>query len=120
MPTAPSRPCAQPGCPEVAAPHSSRCTTHAQAVRAAVDARRGSSSERGYGTAWQRLRRWFLKRHPLCVDPFGAHGAWPQPATDVDHIVPRARGGTDDESNLQALCHECHSRKTALEDSRWG
>jgi 5-methylcytosine-specific restriction endonuclease McrA len=32
----------------------------------------------------------------------------------VDHIITKARGGTDDPSNLQALCRECHSRKTAM------
>ena len=36
-------------------------------------------------------------------------------------ISPPVRsGGTDDEENLQALCHECHSAKTASEDGRWG
>ena len=23
-------------------------------------------------------------------------------------------------SNLQGMCHDCHSRKTAIEDGRWG
>ncbi len=35
-------------------------------------------------------------------------------------MIPRRRGGTDAESNLQGMCHDCHSRKTALEDGRWG
>lgn len=34
-------------------------------------------------------------------------------ATEVDHVLPRHRGGTDDLENLQALCSECHARKTA-------
>ena len=25
-----------------------------------------------------------------------------------------------DQVNLQVLCHPCHSRKTATEDTRWG
>jgi len=33
----------------------------------------------------------------------------------VDHIVGKAQGGTDDMGNLQALCRECHGRKTARE-----
>lgn len=57
----------------------------------------------------------FLKRHPLCQDPDGVHGGRPVPATDVDHIKARRDGGGDDWSNLQALCHSCHSRKTARE-----
>lgn len=39
-----------------------------------------------------------------------------QLATDVDHIIARRKGGTDDLQNLQSLCHACHSRKTARED----
>ncbi len=31
----------------------------------------------------------------------------------------RRRGGTDDPDNLQGMCHDCHSRKTAIEDGRW-
>lgn len=32
-------------------------------------------------------------------------------ALEVDHIVPRARGGKDDPDNLQALCYSCNSMK---------
>lgn len=38
----------------------------------------------------------------------------------IDHIIPRSRGGIDDPNNLQGMCHTCHSRKTAIEDGRWG
>ena len=31
---------------------------------------------------------------------------------EVDHIVPRSRGGTSDISNLQALCDECNRGKS--------
>ena len=30
-----------------------------------------------------------------------------------DHIMPRFRGGTDDPSNIQYLCANCHEDKTA-------
>lgn len=33
-------------------------------------------------------------------------------ATEVDHIVPLASGGTADPDNLQACCHSCHAIKT--------
>ena len=29
----------------------------------------------------------------------------------IDHIVPRARGGTDHMDNLQLLCNACNSLK---------
>ncbi len=36
-------------------------------------------------------------------------------ATTPDHIVPLAFGGTDDDSNIQCLCEDCHAIKTAAE-----
>lgn len=33
----------------------------------------------------------------------------------VDHVVPHALGGTDDVSNLRALCPTCHADKTQRE-----
>ncbi len=34
---------------------------------------------------------------------------------EVDHVIPLEQGGTDDDANLQTLCHECHAEKTAGE-----
>lgn len=34
------------------------------------------------------------------------------PAKQVDHIVPKAKQGTDDLSNLQSICVPCHDDKT--------
>ncbi|MCX0337428.1 HNH endonuclease [Acinetobacter radioresistens] len=34
---------------------------------------------------------------------------------ELDHIVNVAQGGTDDETNLQSLCVECHKKKTSKE-----
>jgi 5-methylcytosine-specific restriction endonuclease McrA len=36
----------------------------------------------------------------------------------VDHIVRRSDGGSDEWSNLQPLCHSCHSMKTSREGPR--
>lgn len=80
---------------------------------------RPSSHQRGYGATWRRLRLMMLARHPICADPFDVHAQQHEvvPAVDVDHILPRSQGGRDEESNLQGLCHACHSRKTALENN---
>jgi 5-methylcytosine-specific restriction endonuclease McrA len=32
-------------------------------------------------------------------------------ALEVDHIIPRKHGGTDDLENLQALCYSCNAMK---------
>ena len=45
------------------------------------------------------------------------HGIY-TPATDVDHIIPKAAGGTDSPNNLQCLCKKCHRIKTSKEDSK--
>ncbi len=83
---------------------------------------RPTSGARGYGGRWQRLARMFLRRHPLCADPFGIHaaGRGVVAAECIDHIVPLRRGGSNDESNLQALCTSCHARKTVLHDGGFG
>ena len=39
-------------------------------------------------------------------------------ARDVDHIIPKAKGGTDDLTNLQSLCVPHHQEKTA-QDEGW-
>ena len=121
MPMKPGHPCAHRGCPAVIPAGQRYCDEHKADARA-HDQRRASASRRGYGARWRKLRNLVLAEEPLCRDPFGVHKAAGrvEPATDVDHIVPRAQGGTDARENLQGLCHVCHSRKTALEDGGFG
>ena len=38
----------------------------------------------------------------------------------ADHIIARAKGGTDDPENLRGLCLGHHARKTNLEDGGFG
>lgn len=75
---------------------------------------RPSPSKRGYDRAWQRLRRWYLARHPFCVHCLNRDEH--VPATEVDHIIPINQGVARlDQKNLQSLCKPCHSCKTARE-----
>jgi len=75
--------------------------------------RRPSAAKRGYDRAWQSKRLLILERDKytcqVCGRPTGKSG-------HVDHILAKAKGGTDEESNLRATCHKCHSRKTVRED----
>ena len=74
----------------------------------------GSRQDRGYGSDWERLRLQILKRDKhLCV-PCLLEGR-PSPAYAVDHITPKAKGGTDHPDNLRAICKACHAEKTAQE-----
>jgi 5-methylcytosine-specific restriction protein A len=82
---------------------------------------REKTAARGYGGAWQKARLAYLAHHPLCVHCLAK--GFVVASTDVDHIVPH-RGDMilfwASESNWQALCHPCHSAKTAREDGGFG
>lgn len=56
--------------------------------------------------------------HWLC-QPCAAAGRVTE-AAEVDHVTPLAKGGTDDERNLQAICVPCHRAKTLSEDPSLG
>lgn len=75
---------------------------------------RASSAQRGYDARWRRLRAAVLAERPLCEE------CLTERATDVDHVVAKAKGGGDDRGNLMALCHSCHSRKTVRCDGGLG
>lgn len=85
-----------------------------QGHRPAIPDRRANAHRRGYGRAWRQVRLQVLREEPLCRDCL-ARGLT-VPATDVDHIVAKPLG-TDARTNLQALCHSCHSRKTMRHDA---
>ena len=114
MPLAPPTPCAQPGCPELTR-RERFCIQHKKAHNQRIDQARRPSRKLAYGRNWRKRRLVLLGRDPVChaVLPGGAvcRGA----ATEVDHIVPLADGGSNRDSNLQTMCKGCHSRKTMAE-----
>ena len=87
-----------------------------------------SRHKRGYGTAWDKLRLYVLRRdNGLCQCSLCMGGKLLiTPATEVNHIVPKAaaqrKGWTeqqiDDPSNLQSVAHECHLRITAEQQGK--
>lgn len=72
---------------------------------------------------WRRLREEVLKRDKYTcqgITPTGRRCGKVDADNEVDHIVPRARGGTDDKINLQTLCPLCHLMKSSGEAATKG
>lgn len=65
---------------------------------------------RGRAGVKQRLRRLTRTNHQ-CEDCI-AEGM-PRLATIVDHIIPLAHGGSDDDANTRNLCDEHNRKRTA-------
>lgn len=96
-----STPCTFSGCPAIAV-KDGRCEQHKRKPWA------GQKRHAG-GRAWQRTRaRIFARDGGLCV----YCGAT---AEVVDHVLCRAHGGSDDDSNLVACCKACNQRKMQRE-----
>jgi 5-methylcytosine-specific restriction enzyme A len=78
----------------------------------ARDRGRPNATDRGYDHKWRRTRGRYLKHHETCEHP-GCRA----PATDVHHLDGQGPLGSAGHKwdNLQALCHEHHSRLTAVE-----
>lgn len=67
-------------------------------------------TDRIRGRMLQRIRNRVLRANPLCQ----ACGL--RASVEVDHITPIFKGGEDSphsDANRQALCEDCHAKKTA-------
>lgn len=128
MPRSPRPICSTPNC-------RNRCTgRYCPQCKPKHNGRRGSSTKRGYGWRWRKVRNLDLQAEPFCVRCSDAGKV--EAATVRDHIVPRRCWGVpwlaawlrsigapvdpDDGRNLQSLCKTCHDRKTATEDGGFG
>ncbi len=119
MPLRSWKPCHHPGCKELIR-EENYCARHNQEHQAEYEQKRDSAASRGYDAKWRRLRKMYLRAHPICTDPFKDHSKQLVVATEVDHVIPISDGGTDDWDNLQGLCKPCHSKKGAKDGHRWG
>lgn len=70
--------------------NGSRCT--------GCQLRKGSTRE------WRKTRARILKASPTCA-------YCGEPATEIDHLVPVAKGGTDHLDNLVSACRSCNRSK---------
>ena len=65
---------------------------------------------------WATLRRLVLRRDcGVCKCAECTAGGLLKLAHEVDHVIPRILNGSDDMSNLVAINHDCHVRKTERE-----
>ena len=62
---------------------------------------------------WPKIRARVLREEPLCRQCQAAGRV--SASTEVDHIVPRSRGGASVRENLAGICRDCHRAKTAAE-----
>lgn len=108
----PMRPCRKPGCPNLT--RDGWCPDHKPKA-----AKRGKSAEWHWMyllPVWKDdLRPTQLLLEPFCREC--AKRGYRTRANEVDHVKPH-RGDMaifTDRSNLQSLCHRCHSAKTMRE-----
>jgi 5-methylcytosine-specific restriction endonuclease McrA len=92
-------------CSRPAVPGRSRCQLHGGGDWVRVT----PESKAHYDAAWRELRARVLREEPNCR-VCGAK------ATDVDHIVALADGGSNDRGNLRALCRKHHKEHTAAQN----
>ena len=100
-------PSSVPGCPEL--------TTGGRCPKRAKDAeqQRGTTTTKGYGVKWGRIRKRYLYAHRWCV-------LCRKTATVADRfpesrraLVARGVSDPDARSRLRPLCTTCHNRETA-------
>lgn len=107
MPRKPKRPCAHPGCPNLA--DKLYCPEHEKAARQQYDKyERSPTVNKTYGRAWKRIRDRYAAEHPLCEKCLEEGRVTLM--EEVHHILPVSRGGTHDRTNLMSLCRSCHNK----------
>jgi 5-methylcytosine-specific restriction protein A len=74
-----------------------------------------SRHARGYGSKWEKTRLVIIARDMGLCQPCKRRDGRPTPFDQVDHIKPKAQGGTDDHDNLECICEQCHTAKSAAE-----
>lgn len=119
MPQKPDKPCRYPGCPKLVPVGERYCEEHTKEMNKRYEKYgRDPGTHHRYGKQWRRIRYKYVQEHPFCEECM-KQGRLVL-TEQVHHIKPLSEGGTNDESNLMALCKSCHSRIHAERGDRWG
>jgi 5-methylcytosine-specific restriction protein A len=113
MPAKPPVPCRT--CKKSTVNDNKYCDTHQDNAVGWIS-RKSAWQGKGSTRQWRVKRARILKRdRGLCVKCLEEE-IFTQ-ATEVDHILNKASGGTEMDSNLMSLCKWHHNQKTRLESS---
>lgn len=74
---------------------------------------KAGSTPREHGRAWMAKRQQVALAYGYRCACCGE--AWVSSRDQIDHIKPLEQGGSNDKSNLQPLCNDCHNEKTKQE-----
>jgi 5-methylcytosine-specific restriction protein A len=107
--------CRAPGC-HALTDNPGYCMRHAHMMPKPWGNRSSASDGRMRGRRLQQARAALFRSNPLCVNC--ERNGIVRLATERDHIINLADGGTDDPSNTQGLCKDCHQAKTQQESQR--
>ena len=109
------RVCAAPTCPELI--ETGRwCDEHRPSRTREYRSAESKARQKQYGTQrWREFAKRYIAQHPTCV-------RCGQLSKHCDHVDGEGLSGPRawDPDNLQALCHSCHSYKTAIADGSFG
>lgn len=114
MPPRVPKVCRERTCHQLTTERHGYCPAHIHLLDGWKTVAKVSADERGYDWAWRKRRKRILERDKYLCQVCLALGIV-TPATQVDHIVNKAAGGTDDDDNLQSICDPCHAPKTRAE-----
>ncbi len=112
MPMSAPKPCSQPGCGVLVRDGTSRCPKHKREAWA----KSPTAAKRVTGRRLQALRERLFTDNPLCVEC--ERQGRVTLATQRDHVISLAEGGTDEDDNVQGLCRACHDTKSRQESVR--
>lgn len=115
----PKRPCSYPGCPKLV--DGQYCEEHKKLSDSQYNKYGRNKIAQGFydSAEWKLTRKRKLTANPVCEECYSLGKI--TKATMVDHITPISQGGSPlGLDNLQSLCYQCHSTKSAKEGSRWG